>query len=139
MERTSMTEAPLVKGRAVVAYVNGVAVDSEGREVEGAPKPTPDTDPSQQPHALAQLNTEERSAQIMATAFASALNGSPGKAAASASKSAVGEEEELPTLAELEAHIADMDAKSVKAMQKKDERKGAEPIYEARLESLKGA
>jgi hypothetical protein len=50
-------------------------VDSEGREIEGAPKQPKDTDPSQQPHAMAGLNNEERSAAILAGALATALHG----------------------------------------------------------------
>lgn len=47
------------------------------------------------------------------------------------------EADELPTLDELEKHIASMDAKEVRAMKRKDERKGAEPIYAARLDAIK--
>jgi hypothetical protein len=70
-----MGEATMYKGRAIVAYVGDKAVDSNGEEIEGAPKPPKDTDPSLQPHALAALNTEERSAAILANALATALHG----------------------------------------------------------------
>jgi len=70
-----MAEAQMYKGQAIVAYVDGKAVDSNGVEIEGAPKPSKDTDPSLQPHALAALNTEERSAAILANAFTTAMKG----------------------------------------------------------------
>ena len=65
-----MATAEMYKGRAIVAYVNGEAVDSNGEVIEGAPKPPKDTDPSQQPHAMAALNTEERSAAVLASGTA---------------------------------------------------------------------
>jgi hypothetical protein len=88
-----MAEAVMVKGVAVVAYVNGMAVDSEGREVKGAPPESPVTDPSLQPHAMAALNTEERSAAILAGAFATALKdaGAGGSSNGSSSRSKSGE------------------------------------------------
>jgi hypothetical protein len=70
-----MAEAQMYKGQAIVAYVDGKAVDSNGVEIEGAPKASEDTDPSLQPHALAALNTEERSAAILANAFTTAMKG----------------------------------------------------------------
>jgi hypothetical protein len=88
-----MAEAVMVKGVAVVAYVNGMAVDSEGREVKGAPPESPVTDPSLQPHSMAALNTEERSAAILANALATALNGvgTIGSSNGSSSRSKSGE------------------------------------------------
>lgn len=72
-----MATAKLHEGRAIVAYVDGHAVDSNGAIIEGAPPQPKDTDPSQQPHALAQLNGEERSARVLATALATALAPKP--------------------------------------------------------------
>lgn len=56
-------------------YVNGVAVDAEGKKVEGAPKQAPDTDPSQQPGGLVatgQVSADpiQRLADILAPAIA---------------------------------------------------------------------
>jgi len=45
----------------------------------------------------------------------------------------------LPTIANLEAHLAGLtDAKAVRELQKRDERVTAAPLYEARLAALKG-
>lgn len=131
-----MAEALLVNGVALVAYVDGVGVDSEGRAVKGAPKEPPVTDPSQQPHAMAALNSDERSAAILATAFAKALAGT-GVASAPALPPAA--PAELPTLAELPDHLAGLtSADAVRALQAQDERKGAVSMYEARLAELSG-
>lgn len=48
----------------------GVAVDAEGKEIKGAPKPEPDTPPEKQPGAIGSVNTPE---ERMANAIASAL------------------------------------------------------------------
>lgn len=130
-----MATAQIYKGRAIVAYVNGEAVDSNGEVIEGAPKQPKDTDPSQQPHAMAALNTEERSAAVLANAFATALKGeTKGKSANSEV-----DDDALPTVKDLPAHVAKMtSAADVKAMAKRDDRVSAEPIYEARLAEIAG-
>jgi hypothetical protein len=139
-----MATAKLHDGRAIVAYVNGVAVDSDGKEIEGAPKQPKDTDPSQQPHAMAGLNSEERSANILATALAGALHGgaktqaTPKGEASGGSQSGSNAADELPTIKDLPDHVASLKTSAeVKAMQKRDDRVSAEPIYKARLAELK--
>ena len=130
-----MATATMYKGRAIVAYVNGVAVDSNGEEIEGAPKQPKDTDPSQQPHAMAALNTEERSAAVLAKAFATALKGGAVKGSATAPADSTGDE--LPTIKDLPDHVAKLDTvKEVKAMAKRDDRVSAEPIYDARIAEI---
>lgn len=52
---------------------DGVAVDSDGKAVAGAPKRGPNTDPSKQPGALGAPTSEER----MGMAIANALKGAP--------------------------------------------------------------
>lgn len=127
-----MATAKVHEGRAIVAYVNGVAVDSNGEAIEGAPKQPKDTDPSQQPHALAQLNTEERSAAILANAFAGAL-----KKAAAADDDEFAGKDDLPTVADLPDHLAGItDIAELKAMRRADERVTARPIYDARIAEL---
>lgn len=129
-----MAEAKLYKGRAITAYVNGEAVDSNGEVIEGAPKQPKDTDPSQQPHVMAALNTEERSAEVLAKAFASALKG--GAAKGTSDQSAEADIGALPPVRDLADAIGKLDAAEVKAMQKRDDRATAEPIYKARLTEL---
>lgn len=72
-----MATAKMHKGQAIVAYVGDKAVDSNGAEIEGAPKPPKDTDPSEQPGALGASTPEER----MGIAIATALKGAPSKGA----------------------------------------------------------
>lgn len=72
-----MAEAPMYHGVALVGYVDGKPVDANGNEVKGAPPQPKDTDPSMQPHVMAALNTEERSAAILAGALATALGKGP--------------------------------------------------------------
>jgi hypothetical protein len=135
-----MATAEMYKGRAIVAYVDGKAVDSNGEEIEGAPKQPKDTDPSQQPHAMAALNTEERSAAVLANAFATALGkGAPKGSATSATTGQTSDpgEGDMPTIKELPDHVAKLTTvKEVKAMAKRDERVSAEPIYAARIAEL---
>lgn len=113
-------------------YVNGVAVDAEGKEIEGAPKQDADTPPEKQPGAPGAPSADPF--QRLADTITTALGGK--SAGASASGSAGGEEAGLPTLADLSDHIAKMSASEVRALQRTDDRKGAVPIYEARLAEL---
>lgn len=141
-----MAEAKVHDGVAIVAYVNGKAVDSEGRPIPGAPREPKSTPPEQQPGAVAgAISPEER----MGVAIANALLVASGKkpvASTAATSTAVDrededdedEEEELPTLADLGGHLAKMKTvEEVEALQARDERKGAVSLYEARLEELK--
>jgi hypothetical protein len=144
-----MATAKLHDGRAIVAYVDGKAVDSNGVEIEGAPKQPKDTDPSEQPHAMAGLNTEERSAAILAGAFASALKDGGKTAKVQAVGSGQAEKigtgtsgstdvDELPTIKDLPDHVAGLKTVAeVRAMARRDDRVSAEPIYKARLAELK--
>lgn len=154
-----MATAKMHNGVAIVAYVNGKAVDSEGREIEGAPKPPKDTDPSEQPGVMGALSQEER----LAVAVAKAVNDPKGtlakkrgakdetdarpiltdedKPASQRAGEVVTsiEDEGLPSIADLSARLATLtNADAVRAMQKRDPRKKARPLYKARLAELKG-
>jgi hypothetical protein len=136
-----MSTAQVHDGHAIVAYIGGKAVDSDGKEIEGAPKQPKDTDPSKQPHALAQLNPEERSAAVLATAFATAMGKTPPKAATATADEDEDEDVdvELPRLDDLEKHLAKFKtADQVRALQARDERVGATRMYEARIAELGG-
>jgi hypothetical protein len=63
-----MAEAQMHDGKAIVAYRNGQAIDSEGNVIKGAPKPPKDTDPSQQIGRANALSPEERMAAAVASA-----------------------------------------------------------------------
>lgn len=65
-----MATAKQHDGRSIVAYVKGKAVDSEGKIIEGAPPEPENTDPSEQPHALAGLSPEQRMGVAIAKAVA---------------------------------------------------------------------
>lgn len=135
-----MSEAKLYNGVALVAYVNGVGVDSEGNPVKGAPKQPEDTDPSLQPHAQGSLNSEERSAAILANALASALAGRlPAPVVAGGEDEEDVDEPGALTLDELPAHLATLTTvEEVKEFRKGDKRKGAKALYEARIAELEG-
>lgn len=110
--------------------VRKIMVDAEAKEVKGAAKPGPDTSPDQQPGASGAPSADPimRLAEIL----------KPGSttAAATATASAAATSVDEVTLADLPDHISKMSADEVKALQKKDDRKGAVPIYEARLEEI---
>lgn len=65
-----MATAKVHNGVAIVAYVGDKAVDSEGREIKGAPKPPKDTDPSEQPGNNLVSTPEERMGLAIARAMA---------------------------------------------------------------------
>jgi hypothetical protein len=140
--------AKVHKGKAIVAYVGDQAVDSEGNVIEGAPKPPKDTEPSQQLGGRADMNAEERSASIMASAFAKALAAASGKEpiapAADTSDDDEGtdseESDELPPLADMPAHLESItDVDELKALKRQDTRKGGKQLIQARIDALKGA
>jgi hypothetical protein len=109
----------------------GVAVDAEGKKIEGAPKQAPDTDPSKQPGAVGALTSEER----LGVAIATAMKG--GKPASTKESAIVAEDEPLPTIRDLPDHVAGLKTVAeVKAMAKRDDRVSAEPIYDARIAEL---
>jgi hypothetical protein len=125
-----MATAKMHGDQAIVAYVNGKAVDSEGAPIQGAPKQPADTDPSQQPGAPGSpsSNPIEQLAQVLA----GKLGG-----AGTSSQSAENVEVEIPTLAVLPDVLAAMGTvEQVKALQAQDERKGAQKLYEDRIAEL---
>jgi hypothetical protein len=88
-----MANAKMVNGKALVGYVNGVGVDSEGVAIEGAPKQPKQTPSEQQPGAQGAPSPEER----MAIAIAQAITNPKELAARGAKPSAArdsGEESE---------------------------------------------
>ena len=130
-------------------YVGDTAVDAENNEIEGAPEKPKDTHPSEQPGALGGTTAEER----MAIAIANAIVDPKGTIAAAKAKKNEeesrkfdmendddedAEEAGLPTLADLPDHLETITTvKEVKALQKTDDRVGAQKFYDARLEELK--
>lgn len=119
----------------------GAAVDANGDAIKGAPKQAKDTDPSQQPGAVGAQTAEER----LATAVARAVLDPKGTLATKPAAAPADNDDEtdddeadgLPTLADLPDHLAGIDSPDdVKALRKSDKRKGAKPIYEARLAEL---
>jgi prepilin-type processing-associated H-X9-DG protein len=135
-----MAEAKKVNGHAIVAYVDGHAVDSEGARIEGAPRQPKDTDPSLQPGANGVQSPEEKLANAMLVALGRAPAASAALASSSSSASGAGEEEvEIPKIAELDDHLASLTTVAqVKALQKRDDRVTAQPKYEARIAELSG-
>jgi hypothetical protein len=139
-----MAEAQMVNGKALVGYVGGVGVDSEGVPIEGAPKQPKNTDPSRQPGAQGAPSPEER----MAIAIAQAITNPKALAAKGASASDKAAEEpdgngegdiELPVLAKLPRALKKLKSvEEVRAMQAKDDRAGAVEHYDARLAELSG-
>ena len=126
-----MATAKMHDGRAIVAYVGDKAIDSQGDEIKGAPKPPKDTDPSEQPGALGAPTPEER----MGIAIATALKGGPVKGA----KAGViaPDDEALATIKDLPDAVGKLKTVAeVKAMAKRDDRATAGPIYDARIAEL---
>jgi hypothetical protein len=121
-------------------YVNGQAVDSEGRKVEGAPDQSPDTDPSKQPGAIGAAASDP--IQRLADTLAAALAGKGASPARTGAPDGTGngandDDVALPTLAELPDHLAGLTTvEEVTALQKLDKRKGATSLYDARLSEL---
>lgn len=144
-------------------YIGDQAVDADGKAIDGAPEKPKDTDPSLQPGALGAPTPEEKMGQAIARAILDPKGtaaSTPAPAARSAAKpenataSGTGDTERsadadadgeagdedapLPKIADLADHLETLTtAKAVKALQKKDERVGAQKLYEARLEELK--
>lgn len=121
-------------------YVGDKAVDANGVEITNAPKRQADTDPSQQPGAFGASTPEERIGLAIARAMAdpkAALAAHGVQTPASTSKAS--ESDELPTVADLDDHLAGLaSAAEVKALQKRDNRVTAEPKYAKRLAELQG-
>lgn len=112
-------------------YVRGVAVDANGEQIKGAPKQAPDTPRENQSSAIPTGNPMEQLAQAITTA----IKGKPAKSAKS-EEDETDVVDELPTLDEMEDHLAGLDLDAVKALRKKDDRKGAVALYEARIAEL---
>lgn len=116
----------------------GVAVDANGQPIKGAPKPSPDTDPSKQPGAQGAV-----AADPMAR-LADLLQGKvPAPGAQQTAKAAASDEPagapELPVLTKLPRALKKLkSAEEVRAMQAKDDRAGAVEHYDARLAELEG-
>jgi hypothetical protein len=133
-----MATAKMVNGKALVGYIGDVGVDANGVAIDGAPKRPKDTPTEQQPHALAAASADplQRLADILEGRKAPAV-----KRAAEAEEPA-GEEvtDELPKIADLDAHLAGLTSVAeVKALQKRDERVSAEAKYKARIAELKAS
>jgi hypothetical protein len=144
-----MATAKLHDGRAIVAYVNGEAVDSNGVEIEGAPKQPKDTDPSNSRTRWLASQHRRAVCAILATAFASALQGRREDRQGSGGRKRPGREDRHWHERQYRCRrVADDQGSAgprcglktvaeVKAMQKRDDRVSAEPIYKARLAELK--
>jgi hypothetical protein len=114
----------------------GQPVDAEGKPVKDAPKIGPDTDPSKQPGALGAQAADplHRLAAILEGKSAPAVKGS----GASGKAAAEDEADELPTVDELDSHLASMTTvEEVRALKRRDKRVTAAPKYEARIAELK--
>jgi len=125
-----MATAKMHDGRAIVAYVDDKAIDSNGEEIPGAPKPPKDTDPSEQPGALGAPTPEER----MGRAIAMAIIDPKGVKNAGAPAS---DDTALPTIKDLPDAVGKLKTVAeVKAMAKRDDRATAEHIYDARIAEI---
>lgn len=121
-----MATAKVIDGRAIVAYVGDVAVDSDGKPIEGAPKRPKDTDPSKQPGALGAPTPEERMGQAIATALTTAAKADNDD----------DDDDTLPAVDDLADHLSTLDIDEVKALRKRDKRKTAKRHYDARIAEL---
>jgi hypothetical protein len=122
-----------------------VAVDANDQVVEGAPKRPANTDPSQQPAAGGLLSSEERVAVAVAKAMKdpdavlsrAAAQSTPADATAGSDQAV--DADELPTLADMPAYLDSItDVDEVRALQRTDDRKGAQDLYAARIDELGG-
>jgi hypothetical protein len=128
---------------------DGSATDAHGNVIEGAPKAPKATPAHMQPGYVgpdvpagaalpsiggALLVTPEQLKQLIAAEVAKGA----GKNAAKSSESETEQSDELPKIADLDEHLQSLtSAAEVKALQKRDERVTAGPMYEARLAELK--
>lgn len=118
----------------------GVAVDAEGKKIDGAPKPTPDTDPSKQPGGTGAPATGPVTTMRLDDESLRALGGKvppAPKAQGTAKTDEDDEDKALPTIKDLPAAVAKLKSvDEVKALAKRDDRVSAEPIYDARIAEL---
>lgn len=119
----------------------GVAVDAEGKKIEGAPKPAPDTDPSKQPGATGALASGPVTTMRLDDDSLRALGGkvpaAPKGEGTGSAKATEPDDEALPTIKDLKDHVAGLKTvEEVQALAKRDDRKSAEPIYDARIAEL---
>jgi hypothetical protein len=144
-----MAEAKMHEGKAIVAYRDGKAIDSEGNVIKGAPKQPKDTPASEQLGRVGALTSEERMAAAVAhavlnptAAIAKAQAAEAASAAADASDDDEGEDteesEDLPALAEMPEYLATMtDVDELRALKRQDKRKGGKALIQARIDALK--
>ena len=116
---------------------DGTPVDSENNVLEDAPKRAPDTPPHLQPGALGGPTPEQR----IGLAIAQAITDPKGVIDAHTPKAPAGtepvEETELPNVSDLQEHLASITSiDEVKALQAQDDRKTAQPLYDARIAEL---
>lgn len=143
-----MAEAKVHEGQAIVAYRDGKAIDSDGNVIKGAPKQPKDTPASEQIGRAGSLSQEERIAAAVAGAMLNPQAALAKAQAADAANAAVDddadegtdaeEEEGLPTLADMPAHLESItDVDELKALKKQDTRKGGKELIQARIDALK--
>lgn len=117
----------------------GVAVDAEGKKVEDAPKLAPDTDPSKQPGAQSggvapgtmTMRLDDDSLRALGGKVPPKAEGTDG------GKTSEAEDDALPTIKDLKDHVAGLKTvEEVQALAKRDDRKSAEPIYDARIAEI---
>jgi hypothetical protein len=132
----------------------GKAVDSEGREIKDAPKRPKDTSPEEMARVAQSTDPVQRLAETLDRTFgggahAASMAAMRGPATPAASSAVAAdddeggtdseEEEGLPPLAEMEAHLNTIsDVDELKSMRRSDKRKGAKPLYAARIKELEG-
>lgn len=144
-----MAEAKVHEGRAIVAYRDGKAIDSEGNVIKGAPKQPKDTPASEQLGRAGALSPEERMAAAVAAAV---INPQAALARAQAVEAASADEEEddegtdaeeeegLPSLPDMPAHLESItDIDELKAMKRQDTRKGGKKLIQDRIDALKAS
>jgi hypothetical protein len=144
-----MGKAKMHEGQAIVAYRDGKAIDADGNVIKGAPKPTKDTDPSQQ---LGRANADSPEKALALEIARAALNPAAYVAAAQAAEAAnaaavatdddegedTEESEDLPALAEMPEYLATMsDVDELRALKRQDKRKGGKALIQARIDALK--
>lgn len=114
----------------------GVAVDAQGEKVKDAPKQPKDTDPSLQPGATGALTSEERLGVAIATAMKGGVKASKGQGTSGQTPDP-DEDETLPPIKDLAEHVSGLKTvEEVQALAKRDDRKSAEKIYDARIAEL---
>lgn len=121
-------------------YVGGVAVDAGGVAVEDAPKLGKDTDPKEQPGALGAPTPEEKMGRAIAQAIVDPKGTLERKNAAVKAEGpgkSTEPDDALPPIKDLADHVSGLKTvEEVQALAKRDDRKSAEKIYDARIAEL---